>query len=82
MRAVLSEQAVAMMGRWGCGVLSQVRVLQVGWKVARALMAGIVVGGQVGIAIGRVLSREALLGNLGRRCDSVALFTCPRSFPE
>lgn len=31
------------MGRWGCGVLSQVRALHDGVQVARALMVGIVV---------------------------------------
>ena len=35
MRAVLSEQAVAIMGRWGWGVLVQVRALQGGLRVAR-----------------------------------------------
>ena len=40
MRAVLSEQAVARMGRWGCGLDSQTRELEGGLKVARAVMAG------------------------------------------
>lgn len=44
MRAVLSEQAVARMGRVGWGVVCQVRVEQVGVRVARGSMEGIVVG--------------------------------------
>lgn len=40
MRAVLSEQAVARMGRVGWGVLSQVRELQEGKRVARGWMEG------------------------------------------
>ena len=42
MRAVLSEQAVARMGSVGCGVLSQVRELQEGVRVAKGLMEGMV----------------------------------------
>lgn len=42
MRADLSEHAVAMIGRVGCGVLSQVRALQVGERVARGEIDGMV----------------------------------------
>ena len=49
MRAVLSEQAVARMGRWGWGALCQVRELQVGVRVARGLMVPIV--GDLDVAV-------------------------------
>lgn len=54
MRTVLSEQAVARIGRCGCGVLSHVRALQEGVNVARALMVGIaaVGGGRMGDSCG------------------------------
>jgi hypothetical protein len=45
MRAVLSEHAVARMGRWGCGLLSQARALEGGLKVARGVMEGMVDAG-------------------------------------
>ena len=41
-RTVLSEHAVATMGKWGCGALSQVRALQGGLSVARGTRVGIV----------------------------------------
>lgn len=42
MRAVLSEQAVARMGRVGWGVLSQVREFDGGCRVARGLIEGMI----------------------------------------
>ena len=44
-RTVLSAQAVAMMGREGCGHDCQVREVEGGWRVARGVM---VRGGMVG----------------------------------
>jgi hypothetical protein len=52
MRAVLSEQAVARMGRWGCGLLSQARALEGGWKVASGWMEGMVDAGVEVVLLG------------------------------
>lgn len=37
MRTVLSEQAVATMGRCGCGEVIHVRLVLGGWRVARGV---------------------------------------------
>lgn len=64
MRAVLSEHAVARIGKLGCGELSQVRELHGGVSVARGLMEGMIVGG-IGLQSGPVTRKR---GNLSECC--------------
>jgi len=56
MRTVLSEQAVAMSGREGCGADCQVRETEGGFSVDRRMRAG--GGGMVGLLLRSVCQPE------------------------
>ena len=69
MRTVLSEHAVAMMGRCGCGVLIQVRALQGGVQDARNLISDI-----LRCYPGRERRLQSYNDRLGRKYCSSFLF--------